>query len=220
MNEQIRQIAERLAGVRDALEITPEEMARVCHLTTEQYLSLESGTVDDIFYDPRHPYTWGLLSSMPDVDTTEKRLYTIPGTPPNLINEIRGDAFAPRNRYALKIDFRKEPPVFKINDHHRVRSWLAHPAAPKVEKPDLLEVKHLKQYFPLNRKFSVKAVDDISFHINYGETYGLVGESGSGKSTTGRSVIRLYNPTAGEIVFAGSDIGGKLTQKEKRLCWR
>ncbi len=83
-------------------------------------------------------------------------------------------------------------------------------------KAPLLEVKHLKQYFPLNRKFSVKAVDDISFHINYGETYGLVGESGSGKSTTGRSVIRLYNPTAGEIVFAGSDIGGKLTQKEKQ----
>ena len=100
---------------------------------------VESGTVDDIFYDPRHPYTWGLLSSMPDVDTTEKRLYTIPGTPPNLINEIKGDAFAPRNKYALKIDFHREPPVFKINDHHSVRSWLAHPAAPKVEMPESLK---------------------------------------------------------------------------------
>lgn len=96
---------------------------------------VESGTVDDIFYDPRHPYTWGLLSSMPDVDTTEERLYTIPGTPPNLLNEIKGDAFAPRNEYALKIDLRMEPPVFKINEHHTVSSWLAHPDAPKVEMP-------------------------------------------------------------------------------------
>ncbi len=81
----------------------------------------------------------------------------------------------------------------------------------------LLEVKHLKQYFPINRSFSVKAVDDISFYINRGETYGLVGESGSGKSTTGRSVIRLYNPTAGEITFDGHDIGGKITAKEKQF---
>ena len=81
----------------------------------------------------------------------------------------------------------------------------------------LLEVKHLKQYFPINRSFSVKAVDDISFYINRGETYGLVGESGSGKSTTGRSVIRLYNPTAGEITFDGHDIGGKMTAKEKQF---
>lgn len=100
---------------------------------------VESGTVDDIFYDPRHPYTWGLLSSMPDVDTNEERLYTIPGTPPNLLNEIKGDAFAPRNEFALKIDFRREPPVFEINDHHTVSSWLAHPDAPKVEMPASLK---------------------------------------------------------------------------------
>lgn len=99
---------------------------------------IETGTVDDIFYDPRHPYTWGLLSSMPDIDTTEERLYTIPGTPPNLLNKIQGDAFAPRNKYALKIDLREEPPMFEINEHHKAATWLAHPDAPKIGMPEEL----------------------------------------------------------------------------------
>lgn len=102
---------------------------------------VENGTVDDIFYDPRHPYTWGLLSSMPDVDTKEERLYTIPGTPPNMINEIKGEAFAPRNEFALNIDLREEAPMFTINEHHKVASWLAHPDAPKVEMPKSLRTR-------------------------------------------------------------------------------
>ena len=99
---------------------------------------VEKGTVDDIFYDPRHPYTWGLLTSMPDLNTDDERLYTIPGTPPNLINQIQGDAFAPRNKFALNIDFRKDAPMFRINGHHEVASWLADPRAPKVEMPEEL----------------------------------------------------------------------------------
>ena len=79
----------------------------------------------------------------------------------------------------------------------------------------LLEVKNLKQYFPLGRKSVVKAVDDVSFHIYEGETFGLVGESGSGKSTTGRSIIRLYQPTAGEVIFKGKNIAKKLSKAEK-----
>lgn len=79
---------------------------------------IEKGTVDEIFYDPKHPYTWGLLSAMPDINTNDDRLYTIPGTPANLLNKVEGDAFAPRNKYALNIDFRHEPPMFKVTDTH------------------------------------------------------------------------------------------------------
>ena len=105
---------------------------------------IESGTAEDIFYDPRHPYTWGLLSSMPDLDTKSERLYTIPGNPPNLLERIDGDAFAPRNEYALAIDYEQEPPMFQINDHHSAATWLLHPQAPKVEMPAMLKERILQ----------------------------------------------------------------------------
>ena len=95
---------------------------------------VEYGTANDIFYDPRHPYTWALLSSMPDLDTKEK-LEAIPGTPPNMIYPPVGDAFAARNKYAMKIDFEKQPPMFKISDTHYAATWLLHPDAPKVDIP-------------------------------------------------------------------------------------
>lgn len=100
---------------------------------------VESGTVDDIFYEPRHPYTWGLLSSMPDLYTADEKLYTIPGSPPNLLHPVKGDAFAPRNEYAMAIDFEEEPPMFTINSHHKAATWLLHPQAPKVEMPAQLK---------------------------------------------------------------------------------
>lgn len=102
---------------------------------------VEKGTVDEIFYDPRHPYTWGLLSAMPDLDTSDSRLFTIPGSPPNLQNPICGDAFAPRNRYALKIDSRVEPPMFQVSESHYAATWLLHPSAPKVEMPKELKIR-------------------------------------------------------------------------------
>ena len=98
---------------------------------------VEYGTCEDVFYDPRHPYTWALLSSMPDLDTKEK-LEAIPGTPPNMIYPPQGDAFAARNKYAMKIDFEKQPPMFKINDTHYAATWLLHPDAPKVDPPKLV----------------------------------------------------------------------------------
>ena len=94
---------------------------------------IENGTVNDIFYEPMHPYTWGLLASMPDLDSNDDELFTIPGTPPNLLYDIPGDAFAPRNRYALHIDEKIAPPMFKVSKTHRVATWLAAPQAPKVE---------------------------------------------------------------------------------------
>jgi oligopeptide transport system ATP-binding protein len=96
---------------------------------------VEKGTINDVFYDPRHPYTWGLLSAMPDTDTKNDKLYTIPGSPPNLANEVQGDPFAPRNIYALNIDNRLEPPMFKVSDTHYAATWLLHEKAPKIEMP-------------------------------------------------------------------------------------
>lgn len=100
---------------------------------------VEEGLADEIFYDPRHPYTWGLLSAMPDLETKGERLYTIPGSPPNLLHKIQGDPFAARNAYALNIDSRLEPPMFKITQTHKAATWLLHPAAPKIELPQELK---------------------------------------------------------------------------------
>ena len=98
---------------------------------------VEYGTAEDIFYDPRHPYTWALLSSMPDLDTNEK-LEAIPGTPPNMIYPPKGDAFAERNKYALEIDFEMQPPMFEVSPTHHAATWLLHPNAPKVELPKVI----------------------------------------------------------------------------------
>ena len=95
---------------------------------------VEHGTADDVFYDPRHPYTWALLSAMPDLDTKE-RLDSIPGTPPNMIYPPVGDAFADRNKYAMQIDYELQPPMFRVSDTHTAATWLLHPDAPKVEIP-------------------------------------------------------------------------------------
>ena len=101
---------------------------------------VEYGTEEEIFYDPRHPYTWALLSSIPDVDSKE-RLDAIPGTPPNLIYPPKGDAFALRSKYAMKIDFKKEPPLFKVSDTHYAATWLLDPRAPKVEMPAIVKTR-------------------------------------------------------------------------------
>ncbi len=101
---------------------------------------VEYGTEDDIFYDPRHPYTWALLSSIPDINSKEK-LEAIPGTPPNMIYPPKGDAFALRSKYAMAIDFKKEPPLFKISDTHYAATWLLDPRAPKVEMPKIVKTR-------------------------------------------------------------------------------
>ena len=105
---------------------------------------VEQGTCEEVFYDPRHPYTWALLSSLPQLAQRNTKLYSITGTPPSLYNKIVGDAFAPRNPYCLKIDTLKEPPMFKVTDTHYAKTWLLDPRAPKVEKPETIQNIHEK----------------------------------------------------------------------------
>lgn len=107
---------------------------------------VEYGTAEEVFYNPRHPYTWALLSSMPDLDTNEK-LDAIPGTPPNMIYPPVGDAFAERNKYALDIDYEMEPPMFEVSPTHYAATWLLHPNAPKVEVPKIIteRIKRMKE---------------------------------------------------------------------------
>jgi len=105
---------------------------------------IELGTVEEVFYDPRHPYTWALLSSLPQLAQRSTQLFSIAGTPPSLYSEIRGDAFAPRNPYCLKVDTLMEPPMFQLSDTHFARTWLEDPRAPKTEKPELIRDIHKK----------------------------------------------------------------------------
>ncbi|KRM90673.1 ABC transporter ATP-binding protein [Liquorilactobacillus cacaonum] len=103
---------------------------------------VEIGTCEEIFYDSRHPYTWSLLSSLPQLARKGEDLKSIPGTPPSLYKKIEGDAFAPRNQYAMGVDFKAEPPMFKVTDTHYAKTWLLDKRAPKVEKPELIQNLH------------------------------------------------------------------------------
>jgi len=105
---------------------------------------VELGTVEDVFYDPRHPYTWALLSSLPQLAQRNTKLYSITGTPPSLYNNIVGDPFAPRNPYCLKIDTLVDAPMFKVSDTHYAKTWLLDPKAPKIEKPEAIQNIHEK----------------------------------------------------------------------------
>ena len=110
---------------------------------------VEVGTVEEVFYDPRHPYTWVLLSSLPQLSERDTELFSIAGTPPSLYNKIHGDAFAPRNPYCLKVDTLREPPMFQVSETHFAKTWLLDPRAPKVEKPAIIRDVHgtLKKVF-------------------------------------------------------------------------
>lgn len=188
---------------------------------------VETGTTAEIFRDPKHPYTWGLLQALPAFSKGKDALWTIPGMPPTLLHPPGGDAFACRNPYALAIDYEEEPPMFRVSDTHYAGTWLLDERAPKVEgirnrndtgadaeerrgagkrEEVLLEVRHLTHVFPLTKKVTVKAVDDISFQIKKGEIFGLIGESGSGKSTVARCIMNIYKPHAGSrILYKGID---------------
>ena len=168
---------------------------------------IEIGMANEVFFDPLHPYTWALLSALPQLGVKGEKLPAIDGTPPNLFNKIQGDAFAPRNRKALNIDFLEEPPMYEVTATHMVKSWLQDPRAPQVEQPKailrlaeqkenkgtdpntrhphqdpnreaLIQVRDLQVTFGSARHKFV-AVDDVNFAIYKWETFSLVGESGS-----------------------------------------
>ena len=105
---------------------------------------VEYGTVEEVFYDPRHPYTWSLLSSLPQLADDKGELYSIPGTPPSLYSQLQGDAFALRSDYAMEIDFEEKPPQIYVTDTHWAKTWLLHENAPKVHKPAVIDDLHEK----------------------------------------------------------------------------
>lgn len=195
---------------------------------------VEHGLVTEIFREPKHAYTCALLSSLPQLGVKGEDLYSIKGTPPNLFNEIKGDAFAPRNPRALKIDYLEAPPFYRVTDTHYAKTWLLNEKAPKVDfngfiekdkdimraeetKPEkkevLLSLRDVSVEFKLG-KSKFKAVSDVNFDIYKGETFSLVGESGSGKTTIGRVIMKIHEASKGDIFFNNEKINGRLSSKK------
>ena len=204
---------------------------------------IEIGMANEVFFDPWHPYTWALLSALPQLGVKGEKLPAIDGTPPNLFNHIQGDAFAPRNKHALNIDFLEEPPMYEVTATHQVKAWLRDPRAPHVDQPQaikllesqdgqskgtdpnayhphldpdrkaLIEVRNMQVTFGSGRKKFV-AVNDVNFTIYKGETFAWVGVSGSGKTTIGRALVRINPITSGEVLLNGERINGKISKEQ------
>lgn len=145
------QILDLMNGLKDRLHTSilfiTHDLGVVAHMADRVAVMyagriIEYGTAEEIFYNPCHPYTWGLLCSMPSVDLADQELYNIPGAPPNLLHVPKGDAFAPRNAYAMAIDYEEEPPFFKVSDTHYAATWLLHPDAPAVTPPEEIVRRH------------------------------------------------------------------------------
>jgi len=140
MKELQQKIGTAIIFITHDLGVVAKMADRVAVMYAGQIV--ETGTAEEIFYDPRHPYTWGLLASMPNLDGHGGgKLAAIPGTPPDLIRPPQGDAFALRSSYAMKIDFEQEPPLYRVSDTHAVKSWLLHPQAPRVSPPEAVSRK-------------------------------------------------------------------------------
>lgn len=143
MNKLKKELDTSIIFITHDLGVVAQMADRVAVMYAGQIV--EVGTADEIFYNPMHPYTWGLLASMPTLEVGKKQLYTIPGSPPNLLHPVKGDAFAPRNDYALGIDFVEEPDLFQVTETHYAKTWLLHPDAPSVIPPE--EVRRRKEKY-------------------------------------------------------------------------
>ncbi len=200
---------------------------------------VEHGNVHELFSNAQHPYTTALLKSLPQLGTKGRDLYSIKGTPPNLFKNIEGDAFAFRNQDALKIDYVKRPPFFKVSDTHYAKTWLLHEDARHI-KEKLNSVNEVQQIDPIltenndaikkeilvslkdvevqfkTSKGVFTAVKDVCFDIYKGETLSLVGESGSGKTTIGRAIMKIHPISKGKISFNNKIISDKLNYHDMK----
>ena len=195
---------------------------------------IEMAPVRDLYVKTSHPYTLGLLESIPNLEGTEERLVPIKGSPPDLLDRPPGCPFAPRCRFVVDRCREENPPLVPIASDHYSACWMweevrneaiqtgrIKPMAGTTKHVDdiqkqpsdiLLEIQNLKKHFPIYRGVlrrrvgAVKAVDGISFNIRRGETLGLVGESGCGKSTAGETILQLLEPTDGQVVFMGQNL--------------
>jgi peptide/nickel transport system ATP-binding protein len=215
-------------------------VAEVCDRVNVMYAGriVEQADVRRLFDHPTHPYTWGLLDCLPRVEEERgARLTPIVGQPPNLAHLPSGCKFHPRCPYAWEKCQLEEPPLFDVGGGQVTRCWLYEKGQPGTDarvitervitptfvkdRDPLLQVEDLTTYFPIRRGIlqrkvgDVQAVDGIDLEVLRGETLGLVGESGCGKSTAGRTIIRLLEPTSGNIIFDGQNIAG-FTEKELR----
>jgi peptide/nickel transport system ATP-binding protein len=226
--ELIRNLSKRLGIAVVIITHNLGIVARYADRVNVMYAAriVEQGTAEEIFARPRHPYTIGLLRSVPRLDRPRgARLETIEGLPPNLLEPPSGCRFAARCPWALDA-CAAEPPVVETEPDHLVRCLRVAEvanrgldvapatraaAAPVAAEDVLLEVRGLTKHFTVSSGFGthgvVRAVNDVSFAVPSGQTLGLVGESGCGKTTVGRSILRLEQPTAGELRFAGQDLG-------------
>lgn len=196
---------------------------------------IEYGLASEIFHAAEHPYTKALLRSLPQLGVKGQPLHSIQGTPPNLYKEIKGDAFAPRNPDAMKVDFEYEPPFFPVTPTHAAKTWLLADqarayrqellaadcrAAEPVEEmvvsrtgEPLVSVRDLTVNFKLGHK-NFSAVKNATFDIYPGETFSLVGESGSGKTTLGRAIMKICHTSGGDILLRGKSIAHKMRGRE------
>ena len=199
---------------------------------------METSTCKEIFHHTEHPYTRALLRALPQLGVKGQALFAIPGTPPNLYNDIQGDAFYPRNPEAMEIDRLEEPPMFSVSPGHTAKTWTMHPMAiqkwgdprdyrtpglgrapaapepytPRSDEP-LLSVRDLSIDFGSGKKV-FHAVNGVSFDVYRGETFSLVGESGSGKTTIGRAIMKIIPTAGGEILYKGTRVNRRFSREE------